>query len=389
MRGAIPAAADHGSRGTGSFGAAPHFHLHFSRMRRTPHILSCATIFSPFESLAQVAVHSGWEFEDHDFISEALEGDWEKRVEEECDALRALANASLPCGEATERVEDDLDQRACLEVGVFDALDSADGEAAARGVDTPTSKLHHWTPWTPREDDVLCKKFAAHGPNWRKLAAYLPGRSAAATRKRWNRWVADPDSANSRRGGSSKGMGKRLWTPEEEARLEALVGENRAQKRQRGSVGYWAQIAAQLPGRSADSVSAHWCNRKTRPHPPREADESSRGCRWTPEEDAQLMTLHDKLAGNWRLMAAHLPRNRHASESRFYRLKTNAGEGRYGVNQEGAGRAWSPEEDVKLLHLAHQYGLNWERIATELTGRFSACVKFRWQRLMIGRLARA
>ena len=430
-------------------------------MRRTPHILSCATIFSPFESLAQVAVHSGWEFEDHDFISEALEGDWEKRGEEDFDALRDLANgnASLACGEATERVEDDIDQLTNLEVGVFDALDSADGEAAARCVDTPNSRRHYCF-WSSKEDDLICKALAAHGPNWRKLASYLPGRSYEATRCRWKRRVADAnatsglsgdqegeaklpllwtreldlklcelicvhehdwdklagvlgeqldnapsvemierrwallsngDSASSagaslyaekaRRGGSSKGMGKRPWTSEDEARLAALVGENTGQKRQRRSTD-WAQVAAHFPGRSEAAAEKHWFRMKNRPQPPREADGSSRKW-WTPEDDAQLMTLHDKLEGNWKLMAAHLPHGLAKSRSHFYSLKRKAGEGKYGVNQEGAGRAWSPEEEVKLLNLADKYDLNWERIATELTGRSSQGVHKRWRDLML------
>ena len=196
-------------------------------MRRTPHILSCATIFSPFESLAQVAVHSGWEFEDHDFISEALEGVWEKRVEEEFDALRDLANgnASLACGEATERVEDGLDQLTNLEVGVFDALDSADGEAAARCVDRPTSRGHWcYRYWNSKEDDLLCKAFAAHGPNWRKLASYLPGRSRESTKNRWKCRVAD---ANAKKGlsGDQEGEAKLplLWTRELDLKLCELI----------------------------------------------------------------------------------------------------------------------------------------------------------------------
>ena len=120
---------------------------------------------------------------------------------------------------------------------------------------------------------------------------------------------------------------------------------------------------------------------KNWPQPPREADGSSR--KWTPEDDAQLMTLHDKLEGNWKLMAAHLPHGLAKSRSHFYSLKRKAGEGRHGVNQEGAGRAWSPEEEVKLLNLADKYDLNWERIATELTGRSSQGVYKRWRDLML------
>lgn len=94
------------------------------------------------------------------------------------------------------------------------------------------------------------------------------------------------------------------------------------------------------------------------------------------------MTLHDKLEGNWKLMAAHLPHGLAKSRSHFYSLKRKAGEGRHGVNQEGAGRAWSPEEEVKLLNLADKYDLNWERIATELTGRSSSVAYKRWRGLM-------
>ena len=102
-------------------------------------------------------------------------------------------------------------------------------------------------------------------------------------------------------------------------------------------------------------------------------------CRWTPEENAQLMTLHDKLAGDWERIATELTgRSSEGVFRHFCSLKRKAGEGRHGVNQEGAGRPWSPEEEVKLLNLADKYDLNWERIATELTGRSSEGVYKRW-----------
>ncbi|EAY12220.1 Myb-like DNA-binding domain containing protein [Trichomonas vaginalis G3] len=41
-------------------------------------------------------------------------------------------------------------------------------------------------PWTDQEDKIIVEKYRQYGPQWSKIAEFLPGRSGSNIKNRWN-----------------------------------------------------------------------------------------------------------------------------------------------------------------------------------------------------------
>jgi hypothetical protein len=91
--------------------------------------------------------------------------------------------------------------------------------------------------WTPEEDELLRQNVAIRGvANWTVVSSAIPGRNGKQCRERWMNQLC-PD------------LNKENWTAQEDfilMRQQWIYGN------------MWSQIAAALPGRSANAVKNRW-----------------------------------------------------------------------------------------------------------------------------------
>ncbi len=131
--------------------------------------------------------------------------------------------------------------------------------------------------WTIAEDEALRKAVDANNSrNWKKIAVSLPGRTDVQCLHRWQK-VLKP------------GLIKGPWTPEEDAKVVALVKKYGQKK--------WSFIASELKGRLGKQCRERWYNHLN--------PDINKG-EWTKEEDEIIVNAHARLGNKWAGIAKEL-----------------------------------------------------------------------------------
>lgn len=131
--------------------------------------------------------------------------------------------------------------------------------------------------WTEAEDETLRSAVEANNSkNWKKIALCLPGRTDVQCLHRWQK-VLKP------------GLVKGPWTPEEDAKVVALVAKYGQKK--------WSTIAGELKGRLGKQCRERWYNHLN--------PNINKG-EWTEEEDKIIVDAHKRLGNKWAGIAKEL-----------------------------------------------------------------------------------
>ncbi|XP_027361603.1 uncharacterized protein LOC113869477 [Abrus precatorius] len=132
--------------------------------------------------------------------------------------------------------------------------------------------------WTEEEDNLLIETVKKHhGRSWKKIAAYLPGRTDVQCLHRWQK-VLNPD------------LVKGSWTKEEDDCLVELVRKHGVKR--------WSVIAKYLPGRIGKQCRERWHNH---------LDPAIKKDAWTEEEELTLAYYHQIYGSKWAEIARILP----------------------------------------------------------------------------------
>jgi myb proto-oncogene protein len=196
-----------------------------------------------------------------------------------------------------------------------------------------------------------------HGAkNWKKIAAFVPGRTGEQCRKRWFVTVVsniDPTTARTGR-----------WTAGENKKLQDAV---RAQ-----STRNWEAIAALIPGRTRIQCQSRWQDASVSKNPT-----MARACQWTTDEDNKLKDgVRAHGSKNWKAIAAFVPsRTIEQCRNRWYgNLASNID-----PTTACAGK-WTEGEDMKLKDGVLEHGAkNWKKIAAFVPGRTKNQCCSRWR----------
>ncbi|XP_020217686.1 myb-related protein B isoform X2 [Cajanus cajan] len=132
--------------------------------------------------------------------------------------------------------------------------------------------------WTAEEDNLLIDTVKKHnGRNWKKIAAYLPGRTDVQCLHRWQK-VLNPN------------LVKGSWTKEEDDCLIELV--------KKYGIKRWSVISKYLPGRIGKGCRERWNNH---------LDPAIKKDAWTEEEEQILAYCHQIYGTKWSEIARLLP----------------------------------------------------------------------------------
>lgn len=132
--------------------------------------------------------------------------------------------------------------------------------------------------WTEEEDSKLMSLVNIYkGRKWKLVANQLPGRSDLQCLRRWQK-VLNPRIV------------KGYWTSEEDRLLENSVANF--------GMGKWSNIAAQLPGRTANQCRDRWFN---------QLDPVIKKEEWKEEEDIIILHSHRVLGPKWATISKFLP----------------------------------------------------------------------------------
>eukprot|EP00281_Chroomonas_sp_CCMP1168_P013093 CAMPEP_0206283138 /NCGR_PEP_ID=MMETSP0047_2-20121206/40060_1 /ASSEMBLY_ACC=CAM_ASM_000192 /TAXON_ID=195065 /ORGANISM="Chroomonas mesostigmatica_cf, Strain CCMP1168" /LENGTH=879 /DNA_ID=CAMNT_0053713463 /DNA_START=12 /DNA_END=2649 /DNA_ORIENTATION=- len=178
---------------------------------------------------------------------------------------------------------------------------------------------------------------------------------------------------------------RRQWSEDEDAQLLRLVQEF--------GQGNWTQVAKQLNGRLPKQCRQRYLNK---------VDPSLRKGGWTDEEDQKIVAAQSRLGGRFAEIAKYLEgRSETLVNHRWHKVLRQKAEGmlaqmtaqdfaflddakvatpvKVGLKDDGMGglikdtprlRAWTEDEDKKLLALVNQFGQgNWQLIAKNLHNR--------------------
>ena len=134
------------------------------------------------------------------------------------------------------------------------------------------------TKWSKEEDELFQKLMKnTPKPDWSELVSYFPGKTAVQIEERWEK-VINPT------------LIKGSWTPEEDETIINFVAQY--------GVKNWTKLAEQLPGRIGKQCRERWRNH---------LDPNVNTNPFTPEEDAILIELHEKLGNAWVKISEQLP----------------------------------------------------------------------------------
>ncbi|KAF7810180.1 Transcription factor MYB3R-5 [Senna tora] len=132
--------------------------------------------------------------------------------------------------------------------------------------------------WKEEEDNLLIEAVKKHnGRNWKKIAAYVPGRTDGQCLHRWQK-VLNPD------------LVKGSWTKEEDDCLIELVRKYGCKT--------WSVIAKSLPGRIGKQCRERWHNH---------LDPAIKKDAWTKEEESLISNYHQIHGSKWAEIARFLP----------------------------------------------------------------------------------
>ncbi|KAK8885456.1 hypothetical protein M9Y10_040904 [Tritrichomonas musculus] len=139
-----------------------------------------------------------------------------------------------------------------------------------------SSKNKKWTP----EEDALLRKIASEREtsiNWKAAENQFPGKTSQQIFERWTK-VLDP------------GLLKGSWTRQEDEVIINFVHTYGCKS--------WTKLASLLPGRIGKQCRERWLNHLN--------PELNRGP-WTPEEDQQLLLLHEQFGNHWSKISYLMP----------------------------------------------------------------------------------
>lgn len=132
--------------------------------------------------------------------------------------------------------------------------------------------------WSREEDEQLRRAVVENnGKNWKSIAAKMQGRTDVQCLHRWQK-VLNPE------------LVKGPWTPEEDDLVRKLVAIHGPRS--------WSVIAQHLQGRIGKQCRERWHNH---------LDPSIKKTRWTEEEDALIISLHEELGNKWAEISKRLP----------------------------------------------------------------------------------
>ncbi|CAK8992774.1 Transcription factor MYB3R-2 (Myb-related protein MYB3R-2) (OsMYB3R-2) [Durusdinium trenchii] len=199
-------------------------------------------------------------------------------------------------------------------------------------------KCRHGERWTEEQDEALKQAVQIHDEkNWKKVAALVPGRNHVQCLQRWRK-VLQP------------GLRKGAWTEEEDSMLKDIVLKS-------NQTPSWGIVADSIPGRTAKQCRERW-RLNLNPDINREP--------WSPEEDALLLKLQEKVGSRWAEIKNHFDRRtENAVKTRFKSLK------------RAKAKEWTEEVDNKLVAVCRKFGKDWAAIANAMKPRTKNAVKAR------------
>ncbi|OHS92968.1 Myb-like DNA-binding domain containing protein [Tritrichomonas foetus] len=138
-----------------------------------------------------------------------------------------------------------------------------------------SSKNQKWSA----EEDALLRKIASESEtvNWKAAESQFPGKTSQQIFERWTK-VLDPQ------------LLKGSWTRQED---EVIINFVRIY-----GCKSWTKLANMLPGRIGKQCRERWLNHLN--------PDLNRGP-WTPEEDQQLLILHEQFGNHWSKISALMP----------------------------------------------------------------------------------
>lgn len=144
--------------------------------------------------------------------------------------------------------------------------------------------------WSEDEDKILTELVSKYGgKNWKKISAFIPGRSSIQCLHRWTK-ILQP------------GLVKGPWTVDEDRKLLEWVRQEGPTK--------WTQCADFIKGRNGKQCRERWFHTLN--------PKIIKG-NWTCEEDFKIFTLYDKLGGKWAKIAVIIcGRTENSIKNRFY-----------------------------------------------------------------------
>lgn len=134
------------------------------------------------------------------------------------------------------------------------------------------------TRWAIEEDQLLIKLVnESEHVNWTEISRNFPGKTVQQVSERWSK-VVNPT------------LIKGSWTRQEDEIIIEFVKQH--------GVKNWTKLAQSLPGRIGKQCRERWRNHLD-PDVNREP--------WTPEEDNQLMILHEQYGNQWVKISQMMP----------------------------------------------------------------------------------
>ncbi|OHT16476.1 Myb-like DNA-binding domain containing protein [Tritrichomonas foetus] len=134
------------------------------------------------------------------------------------------------------------------------------------------------TRWTQEEDNLLIKLVnEREHTNWTEVGKNFPGKTIQQVSERWSK-VVNPS------------LVKGSWTRQEDEIIIEFVKQY--------GVKNWTKLASHLPGRIGKQCRERWRNHLD-PDVNREP--------WTPEEDNNLMALHEQFGNQWVKISQMMP----------------------------------------------------------------------------------
>lgn len=168
---------------------------------------------------------------------------------------------------------------------------------------------------------------------------------------------------------------RRSWTPSEDKLLKAMViqaflDKHNLERYNNEDIDIseidWVQISAGLDGRKSKECRKRWSS---------SLNPRLRKGKWTKEEDAQLVKAYKKYGSSWQKVATLIKgRNEDQCSKRYTEVLNTDPKERL--------KAWTKEEDLKLIHGVKKCGTKWRAISKSLKGRPSLTCRNRWRRII-------